>query len=61
MHFIFKTNNINLIIRCLCAAKTPNLNAVNNEGKTPLAYCTHDVLTRLNLQDGVVLVENRKA
>lgn len=56
MHHIFKSNNINLIIRCLCTAKAPNLNAINNEGKTPLAYCTHDVLTRLNLQDGVVLV-----
>jgi ankyrin repeat protein len=30
LHHIFKTNNINLIIRCLCSHKTPNLNALNS-------------------------------
>jgi len=41
LHYIFKTNNINLITKCLTAPKTPNLNALNSDNKTPLAYCTH--------------------
>lgn len=60
MHYIFKTNNFNLIVRCLSAPKTPDLNAVNNENKTPLAYCSHELLSRLNLEEGVVMVQNKK-
>jgi hypothetical protein len=60
LHHIFKTNNVNLIIRCLCAQKTANLNVVNFENKTPLAYCTYDTLAKLYLQDGVLTVQNRK-
>ena len=59
LHYIFKTNNVGLIIRCLTSPKTPNLNAVNSEGKTPLAYCSHEVLVTLNLQEGVAIVVNK--
>jgi hypothetical protein len=33
---------------------------LNSENKTPLAYCTHDTLTKLYLQDGILTVQNRK-
>ena len=59
LHFIFRTNNVGLIIRCLTSPITPNLNAVNNESKTPLAYCSYDVLIQLNLQEGLALVQNK--
>ena len=59
LHFIFKTNNLNLIIKCLTAPKTPNLNAINRESKTPLAYCAYETLTSLNLHEGVAVVQNK--
>ncbi len=57
LHYIFKTNNIQLILRCLTSAKTPNLNALDADNKTPLAYCSGEVLRKLKLEDGVVCVD----
>ena len=50
---------MNIITRCLSSLTTPNLNAVNNESKTPLAYCSYEVLAQLNLQEGLAVVVNK--
>ena len=40
----------------MSGAFAPNLNALDNENKTPLAYCCRKVLEMLGLEDGVVCV-----
>lgn len=48
MHYIFKSNSIGLIIKFLNAGG--NLNKLNSEGLTPIAFCSQDVMKKLNLQ-----------
>lgn len=52
-------NNFSLIVKCLCS-NSVNLNSLNSENKTPLAYGKRSVLKRLYLEEGVVSVQNRK-
>lgn len=41
----------------MMGAHQPDLNAIDDEGKTPLGYCTRKILEMLNLENGVVCVE----
>lgn len=54
LHNAFKSSNYALICNCLSGAYPPNLNAIDDDGKTPLAYCCRKVLQMLGLQSGVV-------
>lgn len=47
------------ICKFLISKHEPNLNILNRQNKTALAYCKVDILKRLNLQEGVVYVKNR--
>ena len=60
LHFIFKSNNCYLISKCMCSSANVNLNSLNNEGKTPLAYCSYTILEKLGLTNGIVLVKENK-
>jgi ankyrin repeat protein len=44
LHNAFKSSNYAIICKCLTGVYPPNLNALNDEGKTPLAYCCQRVL-----------------
>lgn len=58
LHYGFKSNNLNLILKMLTSSVyPPNLNSVNSEYKTPLAYCSREVLKKLNLEDGVTIFD----
>ena len=57
MHLAFKTNNLSLILKLLTLVPAPNLNCLNSEFKTPLAYCSREILKRLNLEEGVAIVD----
>ena len=55
----FKTNNLNLILKCLAQSKfhEPNLNMVNSCHKTPLAYSSRQILKKLGLDAGVTYID----
>jgi len=41
LHLGFKSNNVTLILKLFTSSNyPPNLNLLNNENKTPLAYCS---------------------
>lgn len=48
MHYVFKSNQFGLILKFLNAGG--NLNKLNNDGLTPVAFCSQDVMRKLNLQ-----------
>jgi ankyrin repeat protein len=56
LHNAFRSSNYSIICKCLLGAVPPNLNVVDDDGKTPLAYCCRKILEMLGLQDGVVSV-----
>lgn len=58
LHYGFKSNNVNLILKLLTSTgHPPNLNALNSEYKTALAYSSREVLKKLNLEEGVASVD----
>jgi hypothetical protein len=57
---IFRSNKLFLILKVLAAQNAPNLNCLNLELKTPLAYCSREVLKKLALDEGIVRVNNCK-
>ena len=57
LHKAFQTSNYSLICKCLTGYHQPDLNVLDDEGKTPLAYCGRKILELLNLENGVVSVE----
>ena len=58
LHKAFETNSYTIICKCLISSNNPDLNALNKEGKTPLAYCSRKILEKLNLETGVVRVDS---
>ena len=44
LHKAFQSNNYALILKCLMGAYQPDLNVIDDEGKTPLGYCTRKIL-----------------
>ena len=59
LHFGFKSNNVTLILKLLTSSVySPDLNVLNNDFKTPLAYCSRDVLKKLNLENGVAIADS---
>lgn len=49
LHNAFKSSNYSIICKCLSGAVAPNLNALDEDNKTPLAYCCRKVLEMLGL------------
>lgn len=56
LHNAFRSSNYSIICKCLASSPAPNLNALDEEGNTPLAYCFRNVLQMLGLENGVVNV-----
>ena len=56
LHKVFQTNNYSLICKCLIGSHQPDLNVLDDEGNTPLAYGSRKMLQMLNLENGVVCV-----
>ncbi len=44
LHNIFKSSDYSLICKCLTGPVAPNLNTLDDDNKTPLAYCCRKVL-----------------
>ena len=49
LHKAFQSNNYSLICKCLMGCCQPDLNLLDDEGKTPLGYGTRKILEMLNL------------
>lgn len=56
LHNAFRSSNYSIICKCLSSSVPPNLNVLDDELKTPLAYCCRKVLEMLGLQEGVVSI-----
>lgn len=58
LHNAFRSSNYSIICKCLTSSNAPNLNALDDMGNTPLAYCYRNVLQMLGLESGVTNVAN---
>jgi hypothetical protein len=58
LHNAFKSSNYSIICKCLSGTFPPNLNAVTDDCKTPLAFCQQRVLELLGLQEGVIEISS---
>ena len=57
LHMAFKSKNIGIIVELI--QNDGDLNVLNNDGNTPIAYGSDDILAKLNLNGQVAAVKQK--